>query len=168
MLVGDTEETPPTISPSSVSILIILDVGWRLRKDFVFGECLFEFQSLLFWMLVGDFNTPARVISVLMNCFNPYYSGCWLATNQVIDGIKNMARFQSLLFWMLVGDIVLILYIALVFIKFQSLLFWMLVGDFKRSSASFLFLVCFNPYYSGCWFQSLLFWMLVGDAKSQP
>src|SRR5215211_6890438 len=52
----------PKRKQTLVSILIILDVGWRLPLLILKNPAWGTFQSLLFWMLVGDHRQAALIV----------------------------------------------------------------------------------------------------------
>ena len=134
------------------------------------------FQSLLFWMLVGDCPLGKSFQNSLLSRFQSLLFWMLVGDTPItVDGMNPKYEFQSLLFWMLVGDPGFFLHLCKIvevsiliildvgwrrkrsnrkcrrYDQFQSLLFWMLVGDATSTILLHSLLICFNPYYSGCW-----------------
>ena len=64
-----------------VSILVVLDCGSRQDQGGVITTELFEFQSLLYW-IVGRDDSGKRRFHWGLWCFNPCCIGLWVATTR--------------------------------------------------------------------------------------
>ena len=95
---------------------------------------------------------PLQLIPpVRLQSFNPYFSGCFSLRCEYQTCPHGGSRmFQSLFFWMLLSKLCARTHEVRI-AMFQSLFFWMLLSKLHLPEDVVpTVLVCFNPYFSGC------------------